>query len=84
MDNFKAMIFNDVDVYRCNNYMYKYGLNKDLSFAEVIKIAKEHGCNGIAKHGRGKYYLRKFTRTQLINRINTKNCYYKNVIFMII
>ncbi len=88
MDNIKnkldRMIFENTDVYRCNNYIYKYGLNKNMKEEEIIKIAKENNCNGIAKHGKGKWYLRKYTREELLDKINNNNCYYKNVRFIII
>jgi hypothetical protein len=51
---------------------YHNGLDKDVSFDEVLKIARQHNCQIITKNGTGKWYIKAKQENNVYHTVKTK------------
>ncbi len=64
-------VFENRDVFRNKNYVEAYGFSRDLTLAEMLIIARQHGATGLVKNGAGKWYLRNQPREELLARLTS-------------
>jgi len=50
------------------------GVNKNYTFMQVVKLAKNCGANIIVKNGKGKWYLKRCKKGEIQERIEKQAC----------
>ena len=87
MSNMEAnmRVIENRDVFRNKNYVEAYGFSRDLTLAEMLVIARQHGATGLVKNGAGKWYLRNQPREELLARLtsNTIRDYERRTFYLL-